>query len=263
MTRLYVCDVGSLAAWMYFANPEPDEMLIAMRNWISNFRESMKPTHMVMCCDTGRERRKSIDPSYKSGRDKKPREEELIRQLKELPALFDADGIPHLLIPGEEADDLQASVVSQFGSDEVECWVVSSDGDLAALVSDNVKLYDPRPDEDGNFRSWDVDGVTKMMGVPPWRVCDLLAIAGDSADSIPGIKGVGEDSAVKALRQTKSIGELFRKAAKNELVGIKPLFQKRIAEGRDQYEHCLKLTTLYKSLNVGTSLEQFKLGAMK
>ncbi len=262
MTRLYVVDAGSLAGRFYFSTKgEPDGMLIGIEDWLRSFREEIKPppTHLVMCLDAGRDARKAIDPSYKSGRDKRPEEPDLIDQLKRLPTLLSRLHVPYVKVSGQEADDVIASIIAHVECDEYV--VVSSDGDLAALVTDNVSLYDPRADKNGAYRWWDVAGVRRHIGVPPWRVADMLAIGGDASDSIVGIKGVGDDTAVKAIAQTKSMAELFRKAAAGELQDIKPHIQKKLAEGREQYEHALRLTTLFRNLIVPTRLDTFKLEA--
>jgi 5'-3' exonuclease len=259
--RLYVVDAGSLFGWCFFAHKdEPEDGgLKAVDNWLWNFRAQMKPTHLVMCLDAGNVRRTAIDPEYKLGRKTKPKPEGFIEQLRQLPDVMAASGVPCVRIDGEEADDVIASIVARHVSESCEVIVCSTDKDLTALVGENVRLYDPKPTPSGECRFWDASGVVERMGVPPHRVPDLLAMWGDTADGVQGIKGIGETYAKAALQQTRSMSELFRKAAKGELQNLKPATQKLLAEGREQYEHALKLVTLCKTLDVPSDLEAFRI----
>ena len=159
-------------------------------------------------------------------------------------------GIMTMLQGGEEADDCLASVVTRHAGPECEVIVCSADKDLSALVGDHCQLYDPKPNKDGECRYWDAAGVKERMGVPPWRVADLLAVMGDTSDGIKGIKGIGKDRALCALRQTKSMAELFRKAEAGKLADLGAASQKRIVEGRPEYEHALKLVQLRTDIPV-------------
>lgn len=255
MTRLYVVDAGSLCGWLYFAHKDEDDgMLHAFDSWIWRFREQMRPTHMVMCFDAGHARRTAIDPEYKLGRKTKPKPEAFIDQLRRVPDVAASAAVPSVRISGEEADDVIASVVATHADRTVdEVIVCSTDKDMSALVCDGVSRYDPKYE-----RFFDVAGVIEHMGIAPWRVADFLAMAGDSSDGIKGIKGIGKEYATAAIQQTKSMAELFRRAAAGTLENLKPKTQETIAAGREQFEHALKLTTLYRALPVPTDLDLFR-----
>lgn len=256
MSRMYVVDAGSIIAWKHFAiKAGADETLYAIKDWFYGFVNALNPTHAVFCFDAGHARREAIDPEYKVARAAKPKDEAFIEALKRAPDLISSLGAHCLRIGGEEADDLIASVVAQRGDDFDDIVIVSSDKDLSALVSDKVLQYDPRPIEDGSYRWWNVESVTQRFGLPPWRLADFLAMAGDSSDSIPGINKIGKKFAAVAMQQTKSMSELFRKAAAGELQYLKPATQKRIAEGRAEFEHSLKLVRLFAGLPVPESAE--------
>jgi DNA polymerase-1 len=258
--RLYVADFGSLFGWKYFAHREEDDGgLHGVANWFGAFCREMQPTHFVMCLDAGHERRKAVDAEYKLARKTKPKDDAMIDQLRRAPDFLGQVGVPMLRESGEEADDVVASVVTRYASDEIETIVVSSDKDLGALVGDHCRQYDPKPDADGVCKFWDVAGVTERLGVPPWRVGDFLAMAGDSSDGIKGIKGIGKVQAARAIQQTRSMAELFRKAAKGELVDLNPKSQAIIAAGRGEYDHALRLVTLRTDIAV-PELDAFKLG---
>lgn len=260
MTRLYVADFGSLFGWKYFAHKdEEDGGLRGFEDWFRVFCREMTPTHFVCCFDAGHDRRKAIDPEYKIARKTKPKDEAMLDQLRRAPDFVASLGIPCLREGGEEADDIIASVVAQHASEDTEVVVVSSDKDLCAVVGEFCRLYDPRPGKDGECKFLDVDGVVRHLGVPPWRVADLLAVAGDSSDGIKGIKGIGTVQAVRAIQQTKSVAGLFRKAALGELVDLKPSTQRLFAEGREQFEHAMALVKLRVDVPVPRSMETFRL----
>lgn len=259
MTRLYALDIGSLFAWQFFANEgEENGALRGIEAWFAGFRDTMQPTHIVACLDAGHARRAAIDPEYKLDRKTKDKPVGYIEQLREVPALLERLGIPSMRESGEEADDCIASVVRKHARPGVEVVVCSSDKDLSALVSECCTLYDPRPNKDGVCKFWDIAGVTERMGVPPWRVADLLAMMGDTADSIAGIKGIGEKRAKCAIRQTKSMNELFRKAVARQLTDLNESTQKTIAEGRAQFDHAMKLVEMRTDIEV-PELDAFEL----
>lgn len=251
MIRLYALDCGSLSAWQYFAHEEEvDGMLLGIAAWFDGFCRAMKPTHVAACLDSASTRRTAIDPEYKLNRKVKAKPEAFIDQLRRMPDLIAELGITSLRYDGEEADDAIASVVATHASEDVEVIVCTSDKDLGALVSEHCKIYDPRPDAQGLCKYWDVAGITERMGVPPWRVADLLAMWGDTADNIAGIVGIGEKYAKASIQQTKSMAELFRKAAAGQLANLKPATQAKIAAGRDQFDHAMKLVAMRADLPV-------------
>lgn len=261
MTRLYTCDFGSIFAWKFFAHEnEVDGGLLGFQRWYEAFCKEMDPSHFVVCFDAGHDRRAKIDPEYKISRKAKPKDPDYVDQLRRAPAFVMGElGIPAVRCIGEEADDCIASIVTQHTAPGREIIIVSTDKDLSALVNETTQLYDPKPHgKEGVCRFWDVAGVTERMGVPPWRVAHLLALMGDSSDDIKGVPGIGEKRAKVALMQTKSMAELFRKAAKGELQNLGADTQKKLAEGKAAFEHAMKLVEL--RLDIPTpSFDEFAL----
>lgn len=255
---IWVLDMGSLLGWKFFSNPdEPEGALEGFAEWYYGWASSLSPTHAVACFDAGSERRRAIDSDYKLNRAAKPKPEGYIEQLRRAPEFVAALGIPCLRIAGEEADDIVASVVTQMNQDEIT--IVSSDKDLAQLVTEGVRLYDPKPTAGGEYRVWDHTTIRERIGVDPWRMADFLAMAGDTADNIPGIVGIGATYATVAINQTRSMAELFRKATAGTLESLKPATQKKIAEGRPQFEHCLSLVKLHCTLPVPNDINFYSL----
>ncbi len=254
MTRLYLLDCGSLCRPMYEATKtEHGGMLTALDSWLDNFTRRLQPTYALACFDCGDSGRKAIDSSYKGKRP--PPDPDYVGQLLHARKVVNDHGIAFAWVPPFEADDVIASAIAQH-SDSVDCIIVSEDKDLFALVSGlSVQQYAPQR---GIF--FDEAAVTERL-VSPWRVSDFLALAGDTADGIRGIAGIGKDTAIKAIKQTSSMAELFRKAAAKELVDISPARQKKIANGVDQYEHAMRLVKLRTDVPVPRNLNDLRVHA--
>jgi len=131
------------------------------------------------------------------------------------------------------------------------------------LVGNNVKQYDPRPNKDGNCVFYDAETVAKKMGVQPHRVLDLLSIAGDSSDDIPGIEGWGKVAATNAILQTKSLAEIVRKAAHGELKNITPKNQVKFTEQLDALQLSRELASLRLDVPVPKDIESFCIKCME
>ena len=129
-----------------------------------------------------------------------------------------------------EADDLVATLCHQLEPEGHEIVVVTSDKDLAQLVSERVTLFDFAKGE-----RYDPDAVFEKFGVRPDQIADYLGFAGDSVDNIPGVKGVGKKTAVALLAELDSLDEVYRRLdeiAALPIRGAKSL-QKKLEEQRE------------------------------
>lgn len=254
--RLYALDMGSLCGWCYFGNPDPDDgMTHALDSWLWEWRGKMNPSHAVACFDGANNFRKKLDPEYKLGRAPKP--DNFIAQLRLAPSIVESLGIAGMRVDTMEADDCIASVVTQHAGPDCEVIIISEDKDLMCLVGDTVRQYSPKA---GMF--YDAAAVEAKHGVQPWRIGDYLAMAGDAADNIPGIAGIGKKYAAEAIRQTRSMRELFRRAGEGSLANLKPATQAKIFSGRAQYEASLKLVELRCDLPCADSLDDYRIRAI-
>jgi 5'-3' exonuclease len=250
--RLYAWDMGSMCAWAYFGGDTEaaDGMLHKLREYLYDFMERMQPTHMVMCFDSGNNFRQTIDPEYKAARRTKPKPENYVVQLRQAPDVVRELGLAVARVDTFEADDMLATVTTDFAGPDCQVVVCSRDKDCMALVGEHVQQFDPT---DGRF--YDEAAVLDKLGVPPHRVADFLAIAGDSSDGIRGIPGVGKVTALTALQQTRSMTELWRKATAGQLAGLKAATQQKLADGRAAYDEARKLVGLRYDVPHGLSLE--------
>ena len=157
--------------------------------------EDTRPQYLGMVFDApGRTFRDDIYPEYKANRPPTPAD--LISQMPLVQEVVDGFRLCSPLVRGVEADDVIATLVTRFASNDVECVVVTGDKDLMQLVGPRVRLWDTMRD-----RWTDVAAVESRFGVPPEQVVDVMALMGDSVDNIPGVKGIGEKTAVALVRR--------------------------------------------------------------
>jgi len=149
--------------------------------------------------------RHQIYPEYKANRPPMP--DELRVQIAPVHELVSALGLPLLVIPGVEADDVIATLSTRASAAGQTCLIASSDKDLAQLVDDHVVMVDTMK----NIR-YDRAGVITKYGVPPERIIDYLALMGDNADNIPGVPKVGPKTAARWLQEYGSLDAIIANA---------------------------------------------------
>ncbi|MFQ6617534.1 MAG: DNA polymerase I [Fidelibacterota bacterium] len=146
-------------------------------------------------------------PEYKATREKMP--DEMRDQLPVIKDILHAMNIPVLEIPGYEADDVIGTISKRAEKKDILTFLVTGDKDLMQLVSDNVKIYNTKG-YGKEVEVLDQKAVKEKMGVPPEHIVDLLGLAGDSSDNVPGIKGVGPKTAVKLINRFGSMDEILK-----------------------------------------------------
>ncbi len=172
-------------------------------NIINRILKEKEPTHMVVAWDSkGKTFRHEIYPDYKANRPPMP--DDLVEQIPYIKRVISAWNIPSLEEKGLEADDLIASMATSLSKDGSEVIIVSGDKDLLQLVSPFVSQWDPMSD-----KFMDEDAITKKYGVTPGQLLDYLSLAGDSADNIPGVPGVGPKTAARLIQEYGSLSAIY------------------------------------------------------
>ena len=138
--------------------------------------------------------RKEIYPEYKANRPPLP--PELIPQFDLIQSVVKAFNIPLLEREGFEADDVIGTVVKQAREQEINSVIVSSDKDLMQLIGDGITMLDTMKEV-----AFDAGAVQKRFGVTPGQIADVLGLAGDSSDNIPGVPGIGLKTAAALLQE--------------------------------------------------------------
>jgi DNA polymerase-1 len=148
-------------------------------------------------------------PEYKATREKMPFE--MRPQIQWIKNLLSAMNIPMIEIPGYEADDIIGTLAKKAEKEGKDTYMVSGDKDFMQLVTDHIFLYAPATGQ-RPLTVYDPEAVKEKWGVEPEKIIDLLGLMGDSSDNIPGIKGVGEKTAVKFLQKYGSMEDLLAAA---------------------------------------------------
>jgi len=191
----------------------------------------IKPDHLAVAFDSpGPTFRHKKYEAYKATRQKAP--EDLHAQVPLVQQFLELLQIPQLQVSGYEADDIIATIVEQCRREGRPCYTISSDKDLLQLVGNGVYQLRPGkstlPQEGIALELVGPDEVKAEWGVPPAKVLDILALIGDSSDNIPGVKGVGEKTAVKLMARYGSLDEIY-----HNLASIEGAIGKKLAEGRE------------------------------
>ncbi|MGR7996654.1 DNA polymerase I [Xanthobacter sp. ZOL 2024] len=177
----------------------------------------IKPTHLAIIFDKSEDSfRKALYPQYKANRSDPP--DELIPQFPLMREAVRAFG----LIPVEqaryEADDLIATYADQAVKAGAEVLIVSADKDLMQLIGPHVAMYDPASGESGGRgarpeRRIGEAEVVEYFGVPPDKVVDVQALAGDSTDNVPGVPGIGIKTAAQLINEYGDLDTLLARAS--------------------------------------------------
>ncbi len=154
----------------------------------------------------GKTFRDDIYSEYKANRPPMPGE--LAEQIQFIHDIIRAMGLPLLIVPGVEADDVIGTLASQATEERRETVISTGDKDMAQLVSDHVTLINTMTDT-----RLDREGVIDKFGVPPERIVDYLALMGDTVDNVPGVAKVGPKTAAKWLAEHDSLDGVIGAAA--------------------------------------------------
>ena len=138
---------------------------------------------------------------YKANRSAMP--EDLKQQVPYIRRALDAYRIPILEVPGFEADDVIGTLARKAADEGYSVFVVSSDKDMMQLVGDHICVLNPPKDN----LICDAAKVEEILGVPPQRVVDVMALRGDSIDNIPGAPGIGDKGSVELIQRYGTLGE--------------------------------------------------------
>ena len=183
----------------------PTNALYGFINMMNKIIAEEKPNYILVAFDKGKTFRHDKYENYKAGRAAMP--DELKLQFPKAKEVLETMGIKYFEIDNYEADDIigtLAKVVDE--EDEFIGTIISSDKDLLQLISDeiDVKLL-----KQSGYIMMNKDEFRKTYGVDPIRMIDLKALMGDSSDNIPGVKGIGEKTAINLLMKYGSLDGVY------------------------------------------------------
>ena len=216
MKKIILVDGNNLMFRSYYATAytgnfmknskgDPTNALYGFVSMINKIIEEEKPEYMVVAFDIGKNFRHEKYEQYKAGRIETP--EELKVQMPRAKVLLDAMGIKHIEVENYEADDIIGTISKMAYDDkEFDALIVSSDKDLLQLINEEVevKLLKTK-----GYIRYNPDSFEADYGIKPIRMIDLKALMGDPSDNVPGVKGIGEKTALKLLQEYGTLENIY------------------------------------------------------
>ncbi|HXE91589.1 MAG TPA: DNA polymerase I [Terriglobales bacterium] len=182
---------------------------------------------------------------YKANRAETP--PDLAQQFPYIRRALEGYGIPILVEPGYEADDVLGTLARQAAEKSHEVYVVSGDKDMLQLVDDKVRVLNPQKDN----LVYDAKKVEEVLGVPPEKVVDVMALRGDSIDNIPGAPGIGDKGSVELIRRFGSVEQALERAAEVE----KRTYRESLENNREVILLSKELATIERNVPVELDLK--------
>lgn len=229
----------------------PTNALYGFINMMNKIIKEEEPNYILVAFDKGKTFRHDKYDSYKAGRIEMP--DELKLQFPKAKEVLDAFGIKHFEIDNYEADDIigtLAKIVDE--EDEFVATIVSSDKDLLQLISDEVvvKLL-----KQSGHIMMNRDEFMKTYQVEPARMVDLKALMGDASDHIPGVKGIGEKTAINLLAKYGTLDNLYA-----NIDSVTGKTKEKLLADKDNAYMSYDLATIYKEVPLDFTLEDCKYG---
>jgi len=227
-------------------------------NFLLRLYENYHPEYVGWVHDRGVSFRQEQYPEYKATREKLGEElqQDFDRSLERVCQILDAFHIPVIALTGYEADDVVATLAQRAAGSGLQAVIVSGDKDFYQLIGEGVALLNPgRGGQAAVEEQWvDQSNASERLGVPPHRVVDYLALVGDSSDNIPGVKGIGDKTAVQLLETYGDLDTILAKAA--EITGKRP--REALLAQADNARLSRQLVTLRRDVPVELDLEQLR-----
>ncbi|MBP7216706.1 MAG: DNA polymerase I, partial [Candidatus Omnitrophica bacterium] len=229
---------------------QPTNAIFGFLNILQKMIKEYDPAYLAVCFDVSRDTfRQKKFAEYKVQRPPMP--DGLTSQMPYIKELVEAYQITLFEKEGFEADDIIATIVKKAKAMDVAITIVSADKDMLQLVDERTRVLSPAKENDVLY---DVEAVKQRFGVGPERICDILALAGDDVDNIPGVPGVGEKTAIDLLKKFQTLEALLaepEKIAKEKLRAAIIAHKDRIILNKE-------LAALDSAVDVDFSLEKVK-----
>src|SRR5438067_5793851 len=177
---------------------------------------------------------------------------DLAQQLPYIRRALEAYRIPILELGGYEADDVIGTLAKKAAAQSYLVYVVSSDKDMLQLVNDRVLVLNPPKDN----LICDAAKVEEILGVPPERVVDVMALRGDSIDNIPGAPGIGEKGSVELIKRFGTVEAALDRAAEVE----RRTYRESLQNNREAVVISKKLATIDCDVPIGLDVDAMKAG---
>ena len=259
--RFFILDGTALAYRAYFAmishplinsKGQNTSAVFGFANYLMKIIGDEKPDYLVAVFDTAEPTfRHKEYPEYKATRERMP--EEMAGQLTHIKKMLNAFGVPTVERPGYEADDVIGTLAQLAAKENIDVFMVTGDKDFMQLVTTKIKMY--KPGKSGaDIEIVDIKGVEEKFGVKPSQVIDVLALTGDAVDNVPGIKGIGEKTAIPLIQKYGTVEKVLSDAEKIE----KPALREKLKSGRDMALLSKRLVTIKTDVPLGVDFHTLK-----
>ena len=258
---LYLLDGHAIAYRAYFAltagsstywtnsKGEPTAGVYGFASRLLRLFKQEEPDYVAVSFDTGRTFRHEMYEDYKGTRAKMP--DDLRSQIERIREMVDCFNIPRVEIDYYEADDVICSL-ARWASEEkgLGVKIITGDRDLLQLVTDRVVVSLPDR-KNGGDEDYFPEDVVRRMGVRPDQIVDYKALVGDPSDNIPGVRGIGEKTAVELLKKYDTLDNIYA-----NLDEIKGRANKPLSEGKQAAYLSQDLARIRTDLPIILDLEQ-------
>jgi DNA polymerase-1 len=258
--ELYIIDGHALIYRAYYAfirrpllttKGENTSALFGFMRMIMKLIKEKTPRLLVCVFDSRvKTFRHEIYPEYKAQRMKAP--SDLISQGETIRTLVEKLGISKLEMEGYEADDLIGTLAEKARGNGIKSVIVSSDKDILQLVDDSTSVLVNRKGI-SEIEDMDREKVFDQWGVWPEKIIDLLALMGDKSDNIPGVRGIGQTSAVKLVQEFGSVENIYENIASVGSERIRNLLE----EGKSGAFLSKDLVTIRKDVPIECQFDEY------
>ncbi len=260
--RLFLIDGMAILFRGYYAllnahlssrNGEPTGATFAFCSALERLLEKHKPDLIAVAWDSPEPTfRHDQFEAYKANREAPP--EDLPPQIDRTKEIVGLYHIPCLQMPGYEADDIIGTIARRAEAAGYEVYCVTPDKDFLQLVTERVLIYRPsRPGSEDEIV--DIEGVKKRFGVAPLQVIDVLALMGDASDNVPGVRGIGEKTAIPLIQEFGSVENLYEHVEEIPKKGVRT----KLIDGRDSALLSKELVTIHTEVPVEVTFEELHL----
>ena len=224
----------------------PTNALYGFTSMMNKIINEEQPEYIAVAFDIGKNFRKQKYDFYKEGRQATP--DDLIKQMPIARKILTAMGIKYLELEPYEADDIIGTLARMAEVDpEYVATIISSDRDLLQLLSDEVDI---KLLKQTGYVRYNPESFKADYGIDPIKIIDLKALAGDSSDNIPGVKGIGEKTALKLLQEYGSLEGIY-----DHIDLIKGKTKEKLETDRDNAFMSKDIATIYKDVPLNVSFD--------
>ncbi len=257
--KLLIVDANALVHRAFHALPStmitkdgvPTNATYGFVSILSKALKEIKPDYIAVCFDVSKKTfRNELYTEYKANRAKQP--DELYTQFKFIKEIVRDFNINIFEQEGFEADDIIGTICKKNNSKEIQNIILTGDKDTFQLVNDNTEVYTFKTGI-SEFCTYDAAGVKEKMGVNPDQIIDYKALRGDPSDNIPGVKGIGEKTAINLISKYCSLDGVYE-----HIDEISGKTKEKLVNDKENAYFSYKLATIYKTIPFEYTFDSIK-----